>query len=175
MGLVVQQHSLDSHPTHLSSRTFPSPPGHFLSEIKKKFHLSRRLGCDMLTLMYRKREQNLLSCFLLSTAFVWPLTSPAWFGLQEPLCKTAEVLLLLYPASHREVSYLTMLLIVQLDTTSFVCEWSVSRGHWWDNTGRVRAKYLEKQIFPSASLSVINFYLYGPRIESGSRWWEADR
>jgi hypothetical protein len=144
MGLVVQQHSLDSHPTHLSSRTFPSPPGHFLSEIKKKFHLSRRLGCDMLTLMYRKREQNLLSCFLLLTAIVRPLTSPACFGFQEPLCKTAEVLLLLYLAPHRQVSYLTVLLIVHIYTTSVVCEWSVSRGHWWNNTGRVRGKYLEK-------------------------------
>jgi len=111
----------------------------------------------VLTLMYRKREQNLLSCFLLSTAIVWPPTSPAWFGFQETLFKTAEVLLLLYSAPHREVLYLTMLLIVQLYTASVVCERSVSRGHWWNNTDRVRTKYLEEQICPIASLSIINF------------------
>lgn len=159
MGLVVQQHSLDSHPTHLSSRTFPFPPGHFLSEIKKKFHLSRWLGCDVLTLMYRKWEQNLLSCFLLSTAIVWPPTSPAWFWFHEPFCKTAEVLLLLCPAPNREVLCLTMLLTVQLYTASVVCEWSVSRGRWWNNTDRVRGKYSEKQICPSASLSIVDFYM----------------
>jgi len=112
----------------------------------------------VLTLMYRKREQNLLSCFLLSTAIVWPPTSPAWFGFQETLCKTAEVLLLLYSAApHREVLCLTMLLIVQLYTASVVCERSVNRAHWWNNTDKVRTKYLEKQVCPSASLSIIHF------------------
>lgn len=108
--------------------------------------------------MYRKREQNLLSCLLLSTAIVWPPTSPAWFRVQEPLCKTAEALLLLYPAPHRQMLYLTTLLIVKLYTASVVCEWIVSMGLWWKDTDRLRQKYLEKQICPSASFYIINFY-----------------
>lgn len=112
--LIPIQHTC--HPEHFLLL------GSFVIRDKEDVPFVVWVHCDVLTLMYRKREQNLLSCFLLSASIVWPATSPTWFRFQEPLCKTVEVLQLLYSAAHREVFYLTTLSIVKEYTAPVVCE-----------------------------------------------------